>query len=107
MSVKKHAQSVHADLAAILEAVYGAHGLVVTQLVQELESREYGAASFMLNGMQILFRAAHITPTKVGQFVTLWKRSGGGPIQPYDDTDVIDFVVISVRSLSITHIFGM
>ena len=41
------------------------------------------------------FVVAKITPTKIGQFVTLWKRSGKLPIQPFDLS--IDFVVVSVR----------
>ena len=65
---------------------------------QEAESQEYGAYSFELNGKKIIFRVAKITPTKVGQFVTFWKRIGKGPIMPYDFTDTFDFFVISVRN---------
>lgn len=63
----------------------------------EAESAEYGAYTFELNGSSILFRVAKITPTKIGQFVTLWKRIGNGPIQPYDASDEIDFFVVSTR----------
>lgn len=62
------------------------------------ESAEYGACAFELNGRSVIFRVAKITPTKVGQFVTLWKRVGSGPIQPYDVTDSIDLIVINTRN---------
>lgn len=45
----------------------------------------------------ILFRIANITPTKSGQFVTLWKRIGNGPIIPYDMSDPIDYFMIYVQ----------
>lgn len=63
----------------------------------ELESAEYGACRFLLNNSSILFRTAKITPTKTGQFVVLWKRINQGPIQPFDQTDLIDLFIISVR----------
>lgn len=47
--------------------------------------------------MTIRFRIAKTTPTKVGQFVTLWKREEKSPIQPYDINDPFDFFVISTR----------
>lgn len=43
-----------------------------------------------------IYRTAKITPTKNGQFVTLWKRKLQGPIQPYDISDKIDFVIVNV-----------
>jgi hypothetical protein len=47
----------------------------------ERESLEYAACSFKLNSMSVKFRVAKITPTKIGQFVTLWKRvSKGGSV---------------------------
>ena len=46
------------------------------------------------------FRTAKTTPTKIGQFVTLWKRVEGGPIQPFDVADPFDLVVVSVRTLA-------
>ena len=50
-----------------------------------------------MNTLAVRFRVAKITPTKVGQFVTLWERSKAGPIQPYDLSDSVDFFVISAR----------
>ena len=38
-----------------------------------------------------------ITPIKIGQFVTIWKRNGKGKTQPFDISDNIDLYLISVR----------
>ena len=51
-----------------------------------------------MDGAHVRFRVAKTTPTKVGQFVTLWKRVGKGPIQPFDASDDLDLLVVSVRS---------
>lgn len=66
---------------------------------EEVEAREYGGFRFTLEGRQVVFRVAKITPTKVGQFVTLWYRPRvDGVIAPLDCTDAIDFVVIHAAS---------
>lgn len=65
--------------------------------IQEAESSEYGAHEFKVNNLSIKFRIAKTTPTKIGQFVTLWKRSKAGPIAPFDLSDKIDFFIISTR----------
>jgi hypothetical protein len=69
----------------------------ISQTIIEPESDKYGACRFLLNNSNILFRTAKITPTKTGQFVTLWKRINQGAIQPFDTTDAIDLFIISVR----------
>jgi len=61
------------------------------------ESREYDAYFFSSGKQMVEYRSAKITPTKTGQFVTLWKRSEKGPIQPFDSTDSIDLFIIAVR----------
>ena len=94
---------LHSDLFVTQKLVYEPSGLVCTHVIKEAESEEYGAYTFDLNNRYIKFRVAKITPTKIGQFVTLWKRIGNGPILPYDMTDPIDLYVISVRT---TEHFG-
>lgn len=61
----------------------------------EDESQEYGACSFKLNDFKIKFRISKITPTKAGQFVTIWKRNSKGKTEPFNLTDEFDFVIIS------------
>lgn len=51
---------------------------------------------FTLNQKAICYRKSKITPTKTGQFVTVYKRLQTGIIAPFDVTDSIDFVIISV-----------
>jgi hypothetical protein len=68
------------------------------ELIVEDESQEYGACTFRLNGLKIKFRISKITPTKTGQFVTIWKRNKEGITQPFDLTDEIDFVIISSQN---------
>lgn len=55
---------------------------------------------FAINNQRIKFRVAKITPKKLGQFVTLWKRIGGGDIMPHDMEDPIDLFIITVRDVA-------
>lgn len=89
--------TIHQDLLDIKYLVYDPCKLKCSQPLMEPESADYGAYTFKLNGFSIRFRIAKTTPTKVGQFVTLWKRVGNGPIQPYDISDPDDFFIISTR----------
>ncbi len=93
----KHHGSISADLLTAQECAYEPLGLIYSNLVQEAESKEYEACSFNLCQKHIKFRTAKITPTKIGQFVTFWKRISDGPIMPYDVNDDFDFLVVSVR----------
>lgn len=87
----------HQDLLLAQESIYEPCNLKLHDYVTENESQEYGACRFQLNDYRIVFRVAKITPTKVGQFVTIWKRIGSGPIMPFDLNDPVDFFIVSVR----------
>jgi hypothetical protein len=89
--------TIHNDLLVAKEQVYEKCGFECSLPQKEKESVEYGACAFTLNSQSVLFRTAKITPTKTGQFVTLWKRIEKGPIQPFDDTDPINLVIINTR----------
>ncbi len=86
------------DLLIATSQVYEPCGLVCSALEVEAESAEYCALTFQLNSLRIKYREAKITPTKTGQFVTLWKRTGNGPIQPLEVSDLWDVLIISTRS---------
>jgi hypothetical protein len=85
------------DFLYIKKALQDNGSFKITQPILEPESSEYGACTFVLNNLNIRYRTAKITPTKTGQFVTLWKRINKGSIQPFDSTDPIDLFIISVR----------
>ena len=89
---------MHPDLLATKRLAYEQNGYTCSTPRKEAESAEYGAYAFELNGHAIRFRVAKITPTKVGHFVTLWKRIGTGPIQPFDVADTVDLFIISTRN---------
>jgi hypothetical protein len=86
------------DLVFAIKNIYSLAGLKLTTMVsRESESCDYGACRFSLNGKDIVFRTAKITPRKVGQFVTVWKRPKPvSIIVPFDINDGIDFLVVSV-----------
>lgn len=88
---------IHSDLLAIKELIYDPCDYECSLPIKEAESSEYGAYTFEVNTLSIKFRTAKITPTKIGQFVTLWKRIDKGPIQPFNFTDSIDLFIISAR----------
>lgn len=85
------------ELLQSQKIIYEPCGFRLTDLVVEAESKHYQACDFKLNKIFVKFRKSKITPTKVGQFVTLWKRTKNGPIEPIEAIDPIDLFIISVR----------
>lgn len=78
--------------------LYNTLGIAVTNIIPDKDSAEYNGCTFNLDNRKVIFRAGKITPTKNGQFVTLYKRIGNNPIAPFESTDEVDFVVIAVTT---------
>ena len=85
------------DLQLAEKLLYSECGFHLQHLVWNPESTNYGACSFELNNYKIQYRVANITPTKIGQFVAIWKRNNSGITAPFDVADSLDFLIISVR----------
>jgi hypothetical protein len=100
-----NSEDIPNDLILIKEILFDGYNLIMTKPTLELESKDYGACRFKLNDLEILFRSSKITPTKTGQFVTLWKRIEKGPIQPFDSTDSFDLFIISTRNKTLFGLF--
>ena len=86
------------DLQLIDELVFKPCNFNLKNIKTESKSHEYAAHTFQLNEYKILFRKAKITPTKTGQFVTLWKRNEKGITAPFDLTDDFDFYFIVTKT---------
>lgn len=89
-----------ANLAQIKTEVFDNLRFAFSEFKVEAESTAYAACRFTLNGQKIISRDAKLTPKKVGQFVTFWKRAKNGPIEPFQETDEFDFYVVNVRTKS-------
>ena len=86
------------ELLSIKELVYDTCDFEFSSLVIDSESIEYQACSFKLNSFEIIHRFSKITPTKIGQFVTIWKRNDKGITVPFDYSDNFDFIIITSKS---------
>jgi hypothetical protein len=87
----------YSELELIDQSVFQPCGLALTNVEAESESQEYFAHSFQLEGHNIKFRTAKITPTKTGQFVAIWKRNEKGITAPFDTSDDFGFFIIATR----------
>ncbi|MFK7750033.1 MAG: MepB family protein [Kordia sp.] len=81
----------------IKESLYDSCNFQLSNFRLEAESSAYEACSFQLETSHIICRTAKITPKKVGQFVTIWKRNSEGITAPFHETDAFDFIVINVE----------
>jgi hypothetical protein len=86
------------NLNEIKTKVYDPCGLQVSNFQTEDESKEYGACRFEINGLKIVSRNAKVTPKKVGQFVTFWKRNQDGITEPIHASDDFDFYTITAKT---------
>ncbi len=87
----------NSDLDLINNLIFKTCGLAFSNFEPELESQEYVASSFRLDNQNVKFRIAKITPKKIGQFVTIWKRNGNKLTEPFNTSDDIDFFIIATR----------
>lgn len=86
------------EIKYIIEEIYGKAGVEVKNYTVLPEGKAYEACTFELNGHKIIHRTSNITPTKIGQFVAIWKRNEKGITAPYDMSDDFDFMIISCRN---------
>lgn len=86
------------ELKSIDNLVFKPCNFSLKNIESETESQEYAAHTFQLKEYKVLFRKAKITPTKTGQFVTLWKRNEKGITEPFHLTDEFDFYLIATRT---------
>jgi hypothetical protein len=91
-------KQINSELLQVKELVYDKCNFEFSNLVIDSESAEYQACSFKLNSFQIIHRLSKITPTKIGQFVTIWKRNDKGITAPFDVSDNFDFIIITSKS---------
>ncbi|PKA23720.1 MepB protein [Leptospira sp. mixed culture ATI2-C-A1] len=104
MQILKPTSQLEKTLPAFLKNVqkilFDQLNLIISNVNLEEESAEYNACHFQCKGKNITFRIAKITPKKIGQFVTLWKRSHKGPIEPYHFKDKIDLYIIETQHIN-------
>lgn len=93
--VRKSMTKVPQNLLTAQNHLFTPAQLSVSNVALEEESHDYDACHFKLNNYTIQFRSSKITPTKVGQFVTFWKRSKDGITMPHETSDQFDFLMIS------------
>ncbi|SHL60917.1 MepB protein [Chryseobacterium contaminans] len=84
------------NLKTIEEQLFLPLGLSCSDIEEDLECSEYSGFNFTVNELKMKFRISKITPTKTGQFVTLWKRNEKGETAPFDSTDDIDFISLQL-----------
>jgi len=89
---------VDLQIAHLDEMLFKPSGIYLSQLEAEPESKEYCAHNFKLGTILVKFRRAKITPTKIGQFVTIWKRNKNGLTEPLNVDDPFDLLIIAVRN---------
>ena len=89
-----NSQKTYSELELIDNFVFKMCGLEVSNIKAEAESQEYCAHDFQLDGQNVKFRKAKITPTKIGQFVTIWKRNKKGISESFDISDKFQFYII-------------
>ena len=89
---------IYPDLLQIKILVYDTCDFEFKNFVVDAESTEYQACSFKLNSIEFIHRFSKITPTKIGQFVTIWKRNNEGITAPFDVSDNFDFIIITSKS---------
>ena len=85
------------ELDLINKCIFKICGIQLEKVEIESESQEYFAHNFELNKHKVKFRMAKITPNKIGQFVTIWKRNESGITQPHNVDDEFEFYLIATR----------
>lgn len=85
------------DLKTVEDFLLQQLGLTCTSYTKDPECEEYTGYTCTLASLVFIYRKAKITPKKIGQFVTTWKRNEARLTAPFSNTDSIDFFLIMVE----------
>ena len=92
-----NSSKIFSEIELLNKSIFKVCGIELENVETEKESQEYFAHNFELNKQKVKFRMAKITPTKTGQFVTIWKRNGNGITEPHNIDDEFEFYLIATR----------
>jgi len=87
------------------ELMFQSLGLVCSAIEEDPECKDYSGFNCTVNHLKIKFRISKITPTKTGQFVTIWKRNEKGETTPFELSDNFDFYMVAAFKDSLSGIF--
>lgn len=90
-------ENYHPEFKAIKEIFYDKNNLEISHFNPNPEYKNSLASSFSINQFFIQHRVAKITPKKIGQFVSIWKRDFSGKTAAYSFDDKLDFLIISIK----------
>lgn len=103
MSLSSDTLPVEIDL--LNKRLFTPCALLLKTVTAEPESQDYLAHRLTQDNKEVAFRKAKITPTKVGQFVTLWKRNSEGITSAYHIADQIDYAFIFTQTSLFLGVF--
>ena len=84
------------ELEQLQNSIFSKLNVVISHLKPDSECEDYLGYNFQINHLNFKFRKAKITPKKIGQFVTLWKRNPESKqTEPFSSEDVFDFYIIA------------
>jgi hypothetical protein len=86
-----------AELNRIEDSLLKINGWKISNITEDNECLDYSGYNFEINGCNVKFRKAKITPKKIGQFVTLWKRNAKQQTEPFHENDNYDFYIIATE----------
>lgn len=87
------------ELKKIENLVFKEVNLKISNVIEDKECQEYFGYNFQTEKLNFKFRKAKITPKKIGQFVTLWKRNSQNITEPFNETDAFDFYIIVTEEI--------
>lgn len=96
--MSSEALTTHPALLITQKILFDTYGLKLSDFHEDSDSKEYAACSFKLNEQHIVFRVSKITPKKIGQFVTVWKRNKQDVTQPFTKSDTIDYLIVFAQN---------
>jgi len=79
-------------------------GFIISNIKLDLESKDYFGSTYKINNKNVISRKSKITPKKLGQFVTFWKRNKEGITEPFTNTDVFDYKTYLKQKVLFLHL---
>ena len=97
--------TLHPDVALALQHRVN-QGTVLGAIRPDIENAEYGGVVVVLDGIPVRARVGKATTTKVGHFVTVWRRNEDGVPEPFRDDDGVSGLLVVVRGNGQVGVFS-